>query len=176
MTRRAAAHVVAIGTLAGLAGGLAEIVWIWTYATLTNSDASLVARSVTDTMQFRQNISPVLSGVGIHMTLAAFLGLAVAIAMRSTADDLRGIRLYRSSHRSAGRRVGGKFLCRSTRYQSAICGCGSPHGQLRVEGSVRCRGGRHAAGGAGDASRDAPRLRILQVKQAAEVGGASIAP
>ena len=94
MTRRAAAHVVAIGTLAGLAGGLAEIVWIWTYATLTNSDASLVARSVTDTMQFRQNISPVLSGVGIHMTLAAFLGVAVAIAMRSTADDSRGIRLY----------------------------------------------------------------------------------
>jgi len=94
MTRRAVAHVVAIGTLAGLAGGLAEIVWIWTYAALTNGDASLVARSVTDTMQFRQSISPVLSGIGIHMALAAFLGVAVAIAMRSAADDLDGIRLY----------------------------------------------------------------------------------
>jgi len=94
MTRRTAVHVAAIGTLAGLAGGLAEIVWIWTYAALTNSDASMVARSVTDTMQFRQSISPVLSGVGIHMALAAFLGIAVAIAMRSAADDLQGIRLY----------------------------------------------------------------------------------
>ena len=94
MTRRTAVHVAAIGTLAGLAGGLAEIVWIWTYAALTNSDASILARSVTDTMQFRQSISPVLSGVGIHMALAVFLGIAVAIAMRSAADDLQGIRLY----------------------------------------------------------------------------------
>lgn len=94
MTRRAAAHVVAIGTLAGLAGGLAEVIWIWTYAAVTNSDALLVARSVTDTMQFHQDISPVLGGVGIHMVLAAFLGVAVAIAMRSGADDLQGIKLY----------------------------------------------------------------------------------
>lgn len=147
MTRRAAAYVFTIGTLAGLAGGLAEIVWIWTYAALTNSDASLVARSVTDTMQFRQSISPVLSGVGIHMVLAAFLGVAIAIAMRSAADDFRGIRLYGSCDRSASRRVGGKFLCRSTRYQSAICGSRSLRDQPRVEGSVRCRGGRHAAAG-----------------------------
>lgn len=94
MTRRAAAHVVAIGTLAGLAGGLAEIVWIWTYAALTSTDAALVARSVTDTVRFSQTISPVLGGIGIHMGLAAILGVAVAVAIRSAAGDLHGIRLY----------------------------------------------------------------------------------
>jgi hypothetical protein len=30
MTRRAAAYVATIGVLAGLAGGLAEVIWIWT--------------------------------------------------------------------------------------------------------------------------------------------------
>jgi hypothetical protein len=45
-------------------------------------------------MQFRQSISPALSGVGVHMALAASRGVAVAIALRSAAHDLRGIKLY----------------------------------------------------------------------------------
>jgi len=94
MTRHTATYAVAIGSLAGLAGGLAEIVWIWTYAVLTNSDASLVARSVTDTVGSGQSISPVLSGVGIHMGLAAVLGVAVAFALRSNSDGLHGFKLY----------------------------------------------------------------------------------
>jgi len=61
MTRHTATYAVAIGSLAGIAGGLAEIVWIWTYAVLTNSDASLVARSVTDTVGSGQSISPTSS-------------------------------------------------------------------------------------------------------------------
>jgi hypothetical protein len=94
MTRHAAAQMVAVGTLAGLAGGLAEIVWIWTYASLTNADASLVARSITDTMQLGQALPPVLSGVGIHLALAVLLGVAVAIALRSATAGLYGLRLY----------------------------------------------------------------------------------
>ena len=94
MTRHTATYAVAIGSLAGIAGGLAEIVWIWTYAVLTNSDASLVARSVTDTVGSGQSISPVLSGVGIHMGLAAVLGVAVAFALRSNSDGLHGFKLY----------------------------------------------------------------------------------
>lgn len=94
MTRRAAAHVAAIGALAGLAGGLAEVIWIWTYATLTNSDAALVARAVAHAVRFDQEISPVLGGVAIHMGLAAVLGVAVALAIRSVADSLHGIGLY----------------------------------------------------------------------------------
>ena len=53
MTRCTPAHVIAIGTLAGLAGGFAEIGWISTYAALTNTDAAVVARSVSDTVRFR---------------------------------------------------------------------------------------------------------------------------
>jgi hypothetical protein len=94
MTRRAVAHVAAIGVLAGLAGGCAEVIWIWTYAALTSSDAALVARAVTDAVWFNQNISPVVSGVAIHMGLAAILGVAVALAMRSVAGVQQGIGLY----------------------------------------------------------------------------------
>jgi hypothetical protein len=94
MRRRATIYVAAIGVLAGLAGGLAEVFWIWTYAGLTNSDAALVARAVTDAVRFNQNISPVVSGIAIHMGLAAILGLAVALAIPSVAGLQRGIELY----------------------------------------------------------------------------------
>lgn len=95
MTRRAVGYVAAIGALAGVAGGLAELIWIWTYAALTNSDATLVARAVTDAVRFaNQGIPPVVSGVGIHMGLAAILGVAVAHALRPVAGFLHGIGLY----------------------------------------------------------------------------------
>ena len=94
MTRRAAACVATIGVLAGLAGGLAEVIWIWTYASLTNSDAGLVARAVTDAVRFNQNVSPVVSGIAIHMGLASILGVAVALAIRPVAGLLNGFGLY----------------------------------------------------------------------------------
>lgn len=94
MTRRAAAYVTTIGVLAGLAGGLAEVIWIWTYASLTNSDAGLVARAVTDAVRFNQNVSPVVSGIAIHMGLASMLGVAVALAIRPVAGLLNGFGLY----------------------------------------------------------------------------------
>ena len=93
MTRRAAAGVATIGVLAGLAGGLAEVIWIWTYASLTNSDAGLVARAVTDAVRINQNVSPVLSGIAIHMGLASILGVAVALAIRPVAGLLNGFGL-----------------------------------------------------------------------------------
>ena len=94
MTRRAAAGVATIGVLAGLAGGLAEVIWIWTYASLTNSDAGLVARAVTDAVRFNPNVSPVVSGIAIHMGLASILGVAVALAIRPVAGLLNGFGLY----------------------------------------------------------------------------------
>lgn len=94
MMRRATAYAIAIGVLAGLAGGLAEIIWIWAYAALTNGDAAVVARAVTNAVPFNQDISPVASGVGIHMGLAAILGVAVALAIRPVAGSLHGIGLY----------------------------------------------------------------------------------
>lgn len=97
MTRRAIGYVAAIGALAGLAGGLAEVIWICTYAAVTNSDAGLVARAVTDTFRFgNQHVSPIVSGVGIHLGLAAILGITVAIAIRPILGFLHGIDLYGS--------------------------------------------------------------------------------
>ena len=93
MTRRTA-YVLGIGSLAGLAGGLAEVAWIWAYAAVTNGDAALVARGVTDTVGFGQTAAPVFNGVAIHMALAAVLGVGVALAIRSVAPSLRGARLY----------------------------------------------------------------------------------
>lgn len=94
MTRRAAAYVAAIGVLAGLAGGLAEVIWIWTYASLTNTDAGLVARGVATAVRFNQNVFPVVSGIAIHMGLASVLGVAVALALRPVAGLLNGLGLY----------------------------------------------------------------------------------
>jgi len=94
MTRRAAMYVLGVGSLAGVAGGLAEVAWICGYAAVTNSDAALVARGVTETVRFGQSGMPVLNGLAIHMALAAVLGVGLALAIRSAAPALRGARLY----------------------------------------------------------------------------------
>lgn len=84
-----------IGSLAGLVGGLAEVIWIGIYAALTNTDAGLVARGVTDAIGITsQTASPVIGGIGIHMGLAAILGVALALALRPIAGLLRGMGLY----------------------------------------------------------------------------------
>ena len=89
MKRGTIGRELTIGTIAGLAGGVAEVAWIWTYAAATNMDAATVARAVTDTVGIGAQ-SPVAGGVATHMVLAAILGIAVAFALR----PLRGIRLY----------------------------------------------------------------------------------
>jgi hypothetical protein len=94
MARRAAAYVAAIGVLAGLAGGLAEVIWIWTYAGLTSNDAGLVAHGVTNAVRLNQNVSPVAGGIAIHMGLASILGVAVALALRPFAGLLNHLGLY----------------------------------------------------------------------------------
>ena len=94
MNRRAVAHAAGIGVLAGLAGGFAEVIWIWAYAAVTKNDASLVARAVTAAVRLNQDTFPVASGIAIHMGLAATLGVVVALAMRSVAGVQQGLALY----------------------------------------------------------------------------------
>lgn len=91
MKREAVGHVLTIGALAGLAGGVAEVAWIWIYAAATGGDAASVARGVTDTVGIGA-LPPVAGGVAIHMALAAILGMAVAVALAPTR--LHGARLY----------------------------------------------------------------------------------
>ena len=94
MTRRAVGYVAAIGALAGIVGGLAEVIWIWTYAALTNGDAAAVARAVTHVARLDQEIPPVAGGVAIHMGLAAILGVATTLAIRPVLGSLRRPGLY----------------------------------------------------------------------------------
>jgi hypothetical protein len=89
--KREATHVLTIGVVAGLAGGLAEVAWISLYAAVTSGDAAVVARGVTETLRI-SSPAPVLAGVSIHMTLAALLGIAVAFALRPLR--LAGARLF----------------------------------------------------------------------------------
>ena len=84
-----------VGISAGLAGGIAEVAWIWTYAAVTHADAGVVARAVSDTVGLSaQGLSPVAAGVGIHMSLAAILGMAVAFALRPARGRMHGFGLF----------------------------------------------------------------------------------
>jgi len=81
MTRAGITRVLALGILAGVAGGLAEVGWISLYAAATGLDAGTVARGVTDTLRLSTQ-APVAAGIAIHMGIAAGLGMAVAVALR----------------------------------------------------------------------------------------------
>lgn len=91
MKRETVGRVLAVGALAGVAGGIAEVAWIWMYAAGTGADAAAVARGVTDTIGIGA-LPPVAGGVAIHMALAAILGMAVAVAVEPLR--LHGARLY----------------------------------------------------------------------------------
>lgn len=69
------------GLLAGLAGGLAEVAWIWAYAAFADADAGAVARGVTAALISGPTAAPVMVGLAIHMALAAALGVTLAIAL-----------------------------------------------------------------------------------------------
>ena len=79
-----------LGTLAGLAGGLSEILWISLYAALTGTDAATVARGISSAVGLGSTGTPVLFGVGIHMALAATIGIALALALRPALVHLKG--------------------------------------------------------------------------------------
>jgi hypothetical protein len=91
MKRETMGRVLAVGALAGVAGGIAEVAWIWMYAAGTGADAASVARGVTDTVGIGA-LPPVAGGVAIHMVLAAILGMVVAVALAPLR--LHGARLY----------------------------------------------------------------------------------
>jgi len=73
------------GTIAGLAGGVAEVSWIAIYANLSGSEAATVARGITQTV-FPLLVTPhtaVLLGIAIHMALAISLGIAISVLVRT---------------------------------------------------------------------------------------------
>lgn len=66
--------------LAGLGGGLAEVLWVMVYCAFNPLSGSVVAREVTASLfpAFAAGNSGVWLGIVIHMTLAVALGFAFA--------------------------------------------------------------------------------------------------
>lgn len=79
-----------IGTLAGTAGGLAEIAWVWAYGALTGADPALVARGVSVAVGAGAAPAPLALGIAIHMVLAIALGVALAFALRPAFARMTG--------------------------------------------------------------------------------------
>ncbi len=77
-----------LGLGAGLAGGLAEVGWIWLYSGLSGDDPAAIAAAVTATFFPLTGPVAVLSGLVIHMVLAAALGAALAIGLRGLGPRL----------------------------------------------------------------------------------------
>jgi hypothetical protein len=85
------------GLLAGLAGGLAEVAWIWLYGVVSGTDPELVAWGVSVAAGVGDTAAPLTTGVAIHMALAAALGIALTVALRPLFTHFRGnLGLYAS--------------------------------------------------------------------------------
>lgn len=81
-----------IGAVAGLAGGLAEIVWISGFMSVVGGDAARVASEVTATVapSLGAASGAVALGLVVHMGLALGLGVLVAMILRSAFPRLAG--------------------------------------------------------------------------------------
>lgn len=74
--------VLRVGALAGVAGGLAEVIWVACYGLVTGADTAGVANGVTAAFvpALAHGASGVALGIAIHMLLALALGVLVAEA------------------------------------------------------------------------------------------------
>jgi len=73
------------GVAAGLAGGVAEVLWVAAYGAVTGTSVVAIARGVTAALVpglASLPCAPVV-GIALHMALAVGLGIAVATAFRA---------------------------------------------------------------------------------------------
>jgi hypothetical protein len=80
--RRLPVDIIRQGMIAGVAGGIAEIAWVWLYAAISGSDPTAVARGVTAVVTGGATAFPVTFGLVIHMSLAVVLGVALVATLR----------------------------------------------------------------------------------------------
>jgi hypothetical protein len=78
------AGILIIGTLGGIAGGLAEIGWIGVYGIATGTPLSPVARGIVESMTpaLAASAWALAFGVFIHLGLAVVLGIALTLVVR----------------------------------------------------------------------------------------------
>lgn len=85
-------RTLSTGLLAGVAGGLAEIIWIAFYQNFAGKGAGEVARGVTQSVlpSMATGSGAITLGIVIHMTLAAILGLSIAALVRHALPKIAG--------------------------------------------------------------------------------------
>ena len=73
-------NVLAVGLLAGLSGGAAEVAWVGLYSNATETSGMIVAQQVTASVVPAAAGLPAapLLGIAIHMLLSVVLGVAFA--------------------------------------------------------------------------------------------------
>jgi hypothetical protein len=80
------------GILLGIAGGIAEIIWVASYGLFTGGSSAAVARGVSATVSMvlpaaSLEVAPVAYGIVIHMVLAVGLGVALVFAWHALAEQ-----------------------------------------------------------------------------------------
>jgi hypothetical protein len=85
------ADIIRWGVFAGAAGGLAEVLWVSLYASVSGLDAAVVARGVTTAVGLQTLVphAPAAAGIAIHMALAVALGVALASVWQVLPANLR---------------------------------------------------------------------------------------
>ena len=70
---------ILLGAIAGLAGGIAEVIWVGLYCTVAGSDGFDIARQVAGTLAPVMSQAPYAPTVGlaIHFSLSIVLGIAL---------------------------------------------------------------------------------------------------
>jgi len=88
--RLSISELIIRGVLAGAAGGVAEIVWVSLFATITGGNAATLARGVTTAAGVTALLpaAPVTMGIAVHMALAVVLGIALACLWQALARTL----------------------------------------------------------------------------------------
>jgi hypothetical protein len=76
------------GACGGIAGGVAEIIWIAAYGAVTGVPVSPVANGIVATLMPAWSATPwsVPLGLFIHLGLAAALGIGLALGLRALAS------------------------------------------------------------------------------------------
>lgn len=93
MTNTERLETLRTGVIAGAAGGLAEIGWVTLYAGITGTDPAVIARGVTTAAgvsALLPTTSPVMLGIGVHMMLAATLGVVLTFTWQALSATRYG--------------------------------------------------------------------------------------
>jgi hypothetical protein len=90
-SRSGISETIKRGILAGAAGGLAEIIWVLLYASVSGGNAAILARGVTTAAGVTAVLpsAPVTMGIAVHMTIAVLLGVALAGLWQALAQKHR---------------------------------------------------------------------------------------